>query len=222
MFQKVLIAEDFDTINLALTQVIKELGITQVDHVKYCDDALLKIKKAILDQQPYDLLISDLSFKEDYRRVTIASGDDLIKEVRVLQPNLPIVVYSVEEKSYRIQSLFADHNINGYVLKGPESIKQLKQALQVAAKEGERFISPEIAHSIQNKTTHQIDQFDIEILKHLAEGILQEEMETVFKQKGITPNSKSTIEKRISKLKIIFKANNAIHLIALAKDMGII
>jgi two-component system capsular synthesis response regulator RcsB len=222
MFQKVLIAEDFDTINLALTQVIKELGITQVDHVKYCDDALLKIKKAILDQQPYDLLISDLSFKEDYRRVTIASGDDLIKEVRVLQPNLPIVVYSVEEKSYRIQSLFEDHNINGYVLKGPESIKQLKQALQVAAKEGERFISPEIAHSIQNKTTHQIDQFDIEILKHLAEGILQEEMETVFKQKGITPNSKSTIEKRISKLKIIFKANNAIHLIALAKDMGII
>jgi two-component system capsular synthesis response regulator RcsB len=222
MFQKVLIAEDFDTINLALTQVIKDLGITQVDHVKYCDDAILKMKKAILDQQPYDLLISDLSFKEDHRKVTIASGDDLIKEVRVIQPELPIVVYSVEEKSYRIQSLFADHNINGYVLKGPESIKQLKQALQVAAKEGERFISPEIAHSIQNKTTHQIDQFDIEILKHLAEGILQEEMETVFKQKGITPNSKSTIEKRISKLKIIFKANNAIHLIALAKDMGII
>jgi two-component system capsular synthesis response regulator RcsB len=222
MFQKVLIAEDFDTINLALTQVIKDLGITQVDHVKYCDDAILKMKKAILDQQPYDLLISDLSFKEDHRKVTIASGDDLIKEVRVIQPELPIVVYSVEEKSYRIQSLFEDHNINGYVLKGPESIKQLKQALQVAAKEGERFISPEIAHSIQNKTTHQIDQFDIEILKHLAEGILQEEMETVFKQKGITPNSKSTIEKRISKLKIIFKANNAIHLIALAKDMGII
>jgi len=43
MFQKVLIAEDLDSINLAIDYVVKELGIVEIHHVKYCDDALPKI-----------------------------------------------------------------------------------------------------------------------------------------------------------------------------------
>jgi two-component system capsular synthesis response regulator RcsB len=46
--------------------------------------------------------------------------------------------------------------------------------------------------------------------------------ETVFKHEGISPNSKSSIEKQVSKLKIYFKANNTVHLVAIAKDLGII
>lgn len=223
MFQKVLIAEDFDTINLAVAQVLGDMDIKQVAHAKYCDDALLKIKKALFEYQPYDLLISDLSFKDDFRQVNITTGEALIQQVRMLQPNIPVIVYSVEEKAYRIQSLFDNQKINAYVTKGAESIRQLKQAMHTVAKgEDDFYISPELAHSLQNRATDQIDQFDIGILKHLAQGVLQEDMEFTFKQKGITPNSKSTIEKRISKLKIIFRANNTIHLIAITKDMGII
>ena len=51
MFNKVLISEDIDTINLALTLTLEQLNITNIDHVKYCDDALLKIKKAIFENQ---------------------------------------------------------------------------------------------------------------------------------------------------------------------------
>lgn len=47
-------------------------------------------------------------------------------------------------------------------------------------------------------------------------------METVFKQEGIFPNSKSSIEKHINKLRIYFKANNTVHLVAIAKDLGIV
>jgi two-component system capsular synthesis response regulator RcsB len=47
-------------------------------------------------------------------------------------------------------------------------------------------------------------------------------MEPLFKKLNITPNSKSYIEKRVSKLKDYFKANNNIHLIAITKDLGII
>ena len=51
MFRKVLIAEDIDSINIAVIQAMKDLRITQIEHAKYCDDALLKIKKALLDKR---------------------------------------------------------------------------------------------------------------------------------------------------------------------------
>ena len=80
----------------------------------------------------------------------------------------------------------------------------------------------ELKHILLDKTGDRIDDLDIHILKHLSLGVLQEEIEVVFKQKGITPNSKSTIEKRLGKLKVLFRANNTVHLIAIAKDLAII
>ena len=47
MFTKVLIAEDFDSINIALIQTLESMGVKEIEHAKYCDDALLKAKKAI-------------------------------------------------------------------------------------------------------------------------------------------------------------------------------
>lgn len=47
MFTKVLIAEDIDSINSGLNQALTELGISDIHHAKYCDDALLKIKANI-------------------------------------------------------------------------------------------------------------------------------------------------------------------------------
>lgn len=47
MFQKVLVAEDLDSISISIVEALKELSIAEIHHVKYCDDALLKIKKAL-------------------------------------------------------------------------------------------------------------------------------------------------------------------------------
>ena len=45
MFHKVLIAEDLDSISIAVVQMLQELSIAEIHHAKYCDDAYLKIKK---------------------------------------------------------------------------------------------------------------------------------------------------------------------------------
>ena len=118
--------------------------------------------------------------------------------------------------------MFEKLQVDAFVVKGRESLYQLKTAIKTIEYENKRYISPEVQHVLQNKTGTQIDDLDINLMKHLSYGITQEEMEGVFKEKGIKPNSKSTIEKRISRLKIMFKANNPVHLVAIAKDMGII
>lgn len=221
MFKKVLIAEDFDSINIAVKQTLENIGVQEIQYAKYCDDAIIKLKKALQDNEPFDLLISDLSFVEDYREVTIASGEKLIEAIKKIQPEIEVIVYSVENKPYTIKTLFEKQNINGFVHKGRNSISQLKTAIETLLY-GKTFISPELSHALQNKTGKEIDNFDITLLSHLSNGVAIEEMEALFKKLNITPNSKSTIEKRVAKLKDYFKANNNIHLIAITKDLGII
>lgn len=222
MFKKVIVAEDFDSINLGIEQALKDMEIVNFQHSKYCDEAFLKIRAAINTNEPYDLLISDLSFKADHRDPKIASGDELIKQVRELQPNIKIIAYSVEDKSYRVKALFDNSGIDGFVLKGRNSIEELKKAINLISTSNQKFISPEIASALQEKNNFEIDDLDIKILKHLALGIPQDDITETFKKLDIKPNSKSTIEKKIAKLKDFFKANNTIHLVAITKDLGII
>ncbi|MGA9637081.1 response regulator [Flavobacterium sp.] len=224
MFNKVIISEDFDSINLAVIEVLKECKIHEVEYTKYCDDALLKIKRALLDETPYDLLLTDLSFIEDHRvdTLTLKSGEDLIAAVRAIQPDIKIIVYSIEDKSYRIKSLFENHDIDGYVMKGRNSVPELKNALTLVYNSDQKYLSPTITHVLQDKTVNEIDNYDLELLKYLSIGVAQDQMESQFKMLNISPNSKSSIEKRINKLKTYFKANNTIHLIAISKDLGLI
>jgi len=222
MFKKVLIAEDLDAMNLGIQQVLKDLNIVDFQHSKYCDDAFLKIRAAIQQNEPYDLLISDLSFKTDHRKADIENGDQLVQKVRELQPNIKIIAYSVEDKSFRIKSLFENAKINGFVLKGLNSIEELKKAIHLISTSEERFISPEVASALHEKSNFEIDDTDIKILKYLSGGTSQDEIIEIFKNSDIKPNSKSAVEKRLSKLKDFFKANNTVHLVSITKDMGII
>jgi len=222
MFKKVIIAEDLDAISLGIEQVLKDLDIVDFQHSKYCDEAFLKIRSAIHQNEPYDLLISDLSFKTNHREVKITSGDELVQKVRELQPDIKIIAYSVEDKNYRIKSLFDNAEIDAFVLKGLNSIEELKKAIHITSTSDQKFISPEVASALQEKNNFEIDDLDIQILKHLSSGTPQDEIIQIFKDLGIKPNSKSAMEKRLSKLKDFFKANNTVQLVFIAKDMGII
>lgn len=221
MFKKVLIAEDLDSISITVNETLKSLKIKEIQHSKYCDDALLKVKKALLDNNPFDLLVTDLSFTADYRKVKMYTAEALINEIRKIQPTLKIVVYSVEDKSFRIKALFEHSNIDAFVNKGRKSITELKTAVKTVVVEDQKYISPQLASILQDKVVHEIDNFDVELIRQLALGTPQEEIETIFKQLNIKPSSKSAIEKRLGKLKDYFKAKNTVHLIAIAKDMGI-
>lgn len=226
MFSKIIIAEDIDGLNFAVVKALKELNIReeQIDYSKYCDDAFLKMRKAVQDEVPYDLLITDLSFVEDFRQneLKLQSGEDLIKAVRALQPDIKIVVFSIEDKPYRIKSLFVEYGINAFVLKGRNSIPELKKAIETVYTSEEKYISPNIAHVFQDRTVSEINDYDLEVIKYLSLGLTQDEIEKKFKKLKISPSSKSAIEKRLNKLKISFKANNNVHLIAIAKDLGLI
>ncbi|WP_367757845.1 response regulator [Flavobacterium sp. WC2421] len=222
MFKKILIAEDLDSISIAIVQALEELSISEIHHAKYCDDALLKIKKALHDDLPYDLLISDLSFKIDHRENILNSGDELIEAVKKIQPEIKTIVFSIEDKTYRIKSLFNDLGINAYISKGRNSIPELQKAIRSIYQNEEKIISSELSYALRDKSLIEIEAYDIYLLKFLSKGQTLDEIGIEFKAASISPNGSSSIEKRINKLKIYFKANNNVHLIAIAKDLGLV
>jgi len=222
MFKKVLVAEDLDGISIAVVQVLEELQVPVIHHVKYCDEGLLKVKKALAEKEPYDLLITDLSFKSDHRKVTLNSGDELIDAINKVQPKLKKIVFSIEDKSFRIKTLFNDLGINAYVSKGRNSIAELRNAIESTFNNEEKILSSDLSFNFNDKTLIEIESYDISILKLLSQGYILESISKEFKDLSITPNGTSSIEKRINKLKIYFKANNNVHLIAIAKDFGLV
>ncbi|MFV8270097.1 response regulator [Flavobacterium sp. GT2N3] len=222
MFHKVLVAEDLDSISIAVTQALEEISIVEIHHAKYCDDAFLKIKKALHDNKPYHLLISDLSFKPDHRENKLGSGEELIEAVKKIQPEIKTIVFSIEDKSYRIKSLFNNLEINAYVSKGRDSIPELKKVIQRIYNNEEIKPSAEICHALRDKSLFEIESYDISLLKSLSKGLTLEDISSEFKDSGITPNGSSSLEKRINRLKIYFKASNNVHLIAITKDLGLV
>ncbi|RYZ80639.1 MAG: response regulator transcription factor, partial [Proteobacteria bacterium] len=145
MFTKVLVAEDFDSYSIAVSEALKSLDIIDISHSAYCDDALLKVRKSIADHNQFDLLITDLSFKPDSKPAVISNGLELIKHVCDLQPHIKVIVYSIENRQHLVQQLFHELSIDGFVLKGRNNIPEIKKAV-TAAYEGKRYISPDVSH----------------------------------------------------------------------------
>jgi len=222
MFQKVLIAEDMDFINSGIKAELSKLNIKQIDYIQYCDEALLKLKRANLDGCPYDLLISDLSFEEDGKEQQLKGGEDLVQAVRNEFPTLKIVVFSIEDKIFTIQKLVDSFKINGYVWKGRDGLRELKQALQKTYNNDSLYISPHCAKALLKSNTIEIGDYDIFLIECLSSGYLQEEISEKLKNIKWSPNSVSAIEKRLKFLREHFNANNPAHLVAIAKDLGLV
>ena len=192
MFSKVLISDDLGSINQGVRTVLEGLGITNVTQVQYCDDAYLKIKSAYQNAEPFHLLITDLSFKSDHRAQTYASGEDLVKQLKQEYPDLKIIVYSVEDRLQKVRTLIGI------------------------------YISQQVEHALSSNSNLEINDYDIELLKQLSNGLSQDEISSFLKSNAIAPSSLSSVEKHLNKLRIQFKANNAIHLVAIVKDLGLI
>ena len=221
MFKKVLIVDDHGIVNEGVSTVLSNLGVKKVYDAQYCDDAYLKVKRAAFDKQPFDLIITDLSFKKDYRECKLSSGEDLIMALRQDYPDLTIIVYSMDDRLQKVRTLINKNEVNAYVCKGRQGATDLSKAIQAAYK-NEQFLSAQVANALSSKINLEIDDYDIELVKQLSVGLLQDDISDLFKSRNLSPSSLSSIEKRLNRLRIQFKANNAIHLVAIVKDLGLI
>jgi DNA-binding NarL/FixJ family response regulator len=221
IFTKVIVSDDLGSINQGILTVLETLKVKEFMQVHYCDDAYVRIKKGIKDNSPYQLLITDLSFKPDHREQRFNGGEDLIQTLKKEAPSLKIIVYSIEDRLQKVRHLMENERIDAYVCKGRRGLIELAKAIHEVYNNS-TYLSPQVQQALSQKADLEIDDYDIELLKQLSNGLSQEEISHLFKGQHISPSSLSSIEKRLNKLRIQFKANNAIHLVSIAKDLGLI
>jgi DNA-binding NarL/FixJ family response regulator len=221
MFKKVIINDDHDSILNSITEILSKLNVESVVKSQYCDETFLKIKRAELEESKFQLLITDLSFKRDHRNIDLDSGEALIEKLRHQALDMPIIVYSMKDQFQKVRQLVNTYNINAYVCKDRKGSRELEEAIK-SVYQGQRYLSPQVLGALSPRVDLEIEDYDIQLIKQMSNGLSQDEISQLFKKNNISPSSLSTIEKRLNKLRIQFKANNAIHLVAIAKDLGLI
>jgi DNA-binding NarL/FixJ family response regulator len=221
MFEKVLIVDDHASINNDVFRILSNEGIPLINKAFYCDEAYLKIKKAVLEEEPYDLIVTDLLFKQDHRDRKLTSGEALISALRSEFDKLSIIVYTHEDHFQTVRILIEDLGANGYVCKSRESDKELPKALKKVF-QGELYLSKQVEQALVEKHDNEISDYDLYVVRMIAEGSSQSDIGKHLRQSNIYPNSTSSIEKRLNILKDQFLARNTTHLISILKDHKII
>ncbi|MBO9620199.1 MAG: response regulator [Niabella sp.] len=221
MIKKVLIAEDYESINLSLQKTFEEFGITNPDYAYYCDDALMRIEKALQSGYSYDLLITDLHFEKDHREQQITDGVALIAAARKLQPDLKILVFSATGKAATIEALFSNQEIDGYVSKGRNDFKELAQAITQISQH-QRHFPGNLRLSIHQKNTYEFSELDIIIISQLIAGTKQQKIPAYLRENNIRPSSLSSVEKRLNYIKDALNFTTNEQLIAHCVKMGIV
>ncbi len=221
MFTKILIAEDRDNENLGIVSAVRKFTNAHIDTAQFCDKTLLKIKEAIQKGTPYQLLISDLSFTLDYKKHQITSGKELIEEVKKIQPDIKIIVFTGEKKPAIIKSFFTNQKIDGYVCKGLYGLSELIKAI-TAVDQGNTYTCPVSTDALHQKNVLKLDPYEILLLKLLVQGYKQEEISQYLVEHDIIPNSKRSVEDRIRKLRDDFNAKTNIQLVYMVNQLGLI
>lgn len=219
MFKKILIAEDFQDTSKGIAEALENrLQVQEIQEESYCDKAYNRFKVAHATNEPYDLLITDLTFKESHVERRITTGKALIGAVRSIAPNLKIIVNSMIDNPIEINPLFKEEQINGYVCKGRNGLVELINAIGEVY-QNRTYVSPQLKlNSIDS--IFELDEYDLMILKDLSEGFTKKEIAEKLKQMNIRPNSESTIDKKVSRLYDEFGAKNTNHLIAKLIKLG--
>lgn len=221
MFKKVLVADDIDSINHAVASVLRDFNIENVEYAQYCDKAYIKAKRALMDGDPFDLLICDLSFKADHLEERIKGGKELIAIIKEMDPNVKVLVNSIEDHPHTVKSLWDSGNIEGYVCKDRNGMRELKEAIHMLST-GKTYNSPRIDRSLKQENLTILDDVEIKLLTYISQGMSQDEIHIKFKEENINPASKSAIEKRLKDLRDNFNAKTTPHLIGIVKDLKLI
>ena len=221
MIDKVIIAEDQEFANLSVQKTMEDLKVKQYDYAFYCDDAFAKIQLAQKKGEPYDLLITDLSFEDDGTAQKINDGIELIRAVRSIQPGILILILSGQYRPVDIHNLFENNEVDAYVRKARHDVQELKAAMQALSK-GQRYYPRSLAQLIKRSNTYEFTDFDITIIRLLNEGYQQNEIPAYLKDHNIKPSSLSSIEKRLSQIREELGFSNNQQLMVFCSNAGLL
>ena len=186
---KILIGDDHSVVRRGLKMIILEEFPNALIQEAIDGADVLKM----LDDQPWDIIISDISMPG-------RSGVEIIKLIKELAPKIPILVLSVHAaEHYAVRTLKV--GASGYLTKGSAPEELVKAIKQIVS--GRRYITPDIADLLvdqqgglqdDNSLHKQLSNREFEVMKMIAEG---KKVSDIADKLSLSINTISTYRARI-------------------------
>ena len=220
-FENILIVEDQDMANLSLRLTLESLQLPRPLHSYHTGHAISLLTKAVAEQHPYDLLVTDLYFEEEGTAKQLPDGMELIRKAKILQPELKVLVFSAESKIVMIRRLYEELGIDGYVRKARGDAKDLIHALEQIA-QNRRYYPRDYRSLAAQENQHDFTDRDKAIIRLLNEGYSQQEIADWLELNDMPPFGLSSLEKRLKLIRSAMNLSKNQQLIGFCKDLGMI
>lgn len=167
-YQRILVVDDHPMMRTGLAQLIDSEG-----DLKVCAEAdTARQAAAIAAKQPFDLALVDISLPDK-------SGLELIKDLRLLQPRLPILVVSMHDELAYAERVLRT-GARGYIMKQEGGQKFLEAIRRVLA--GQVFLSEKMAtrvlnglssHRVEgaNSSVNRLSDREFEVFQLISQGL---------------------------------------------------
>lgn len=183
---KILIGDDHSIVRKGLVQILKEsFPFAEIDETA---DGPEMFKLALKNK--YKIIISDITMPGRY-------GIDFIKELRDVQPNVPILILSIHPvEQYAIRTIKA--GASGYLNKDSAPEELITAVNQLIS--GKRYITNEVAELLFDFKNHDKDLHDtlsnreFEVFKRLAMG---KSLQEISEELTLSANTVSTYKTRL-------------------------
>jgi DNA-binding NarL/FixJ family response regulator len=217
---KILIAEDYKLLAQSLKSSLNTLEEFEVIGVCY------NSRETILDMDLYkpDILLLDLNMPIAGRDVPVATGFDVLENLKTNNSNTKsIIISNYNDYSLIKQSLVL--GAKGYLLKNT-SLDEISLAIMTVWKGGE-YIQKEVQNNYQNKLKYY-DEYDSfvnsvtltkrqkEVLVFISQGFSSDEIAKFLKLQKVTVDEyRDNLNKKL-------KAKNSADLIRIAYESGLL
>lgn len=191
---KIVIADDHAIVREGLVQIISTApDMTVVDQASNGNELLDKIRTLDLD-----MVLLDLDMPEK-------SGWDVMRQLKVEKPDLPIIILSVNPEEEYGEACFRD-GASGYLNKLAPLELVLKAIRQVS--QGKKFISLKLAEKIASRlggdpekpAKKSLSSRELEVFRLIASG---KSVQKIAEELSLSPATISTYRTRIlEKLKL--------------------
>ena len=219
---KLLIVDDHQLIIEGILFSLKEINNLDISTTNSCDEAYALIQES-LNEIPFQIVFTDLSFDNTTLNSVIKSGEELIKKLKKEEIPIKIGVITGHSETNRVFNVLQHLNPDAYILKGQCSGDELNFAIHKMLK-NEPFYTHEIHQKLTKRAMVEIQMDDIalQILKELRNHSKINNLEGVIKKSNGSLVKTRTIEAKLAKLRGDLNANNNTDLVLKAMELGIL